>query len=187
MNKLITSQNEILDISKKMILENGIASFNMRIIAKQCGISVGAIYNYFPSKSELIMATVENVWIEIFEPLNRTKVFNSFVDAVACMFETIKHGDLKYPGFFSVHSLHITSEDKLEGVQIMNAYFTKLKQKLVHVIENDKNVSEGIFHDELSMEIFIDYIFSLLISILLKKADCKPLLILIKNYLYSSH
>ncbi len=184
MNKLITTQEDILSVSKKFILENGLSSFNIRTVAKECGISIGTVYNYFPSKSELIIATVESVWAEIFEPLNNLKTFNNFVEAVQCMFEIIENGNSKYPGFFSVHSLNFASEEKKEGIQMMNSYFSKLKQKLLFILKEDTNIRKNIFDDTLSAEKFIDYIFTLLISILLNKEDCNPLLTFITNYIY---
>ena len=79
MNKLVTTQEDILAISKKFILENGLPAFNIRAIAKECGISIGAVYNYFPSKSALITAAVESVWTEIFEPLHGMDPGSTFV------------------------------------------------------------------------------------------------------------
>lgn len=187
LNKLITSREDILSISKIYIMENGFDSFNIRAIAKQCGISIGAVYNYFSSKSELIIATVESVWIEILEPLNRMKPFDNFVEAIQCMFETIETGNSKYPSFFSVHSLNFASEAKKEGIEMMNSYFSKLKQTFLFILEEDKNIRENIFNDILSAEKFIDYIFTLMISTLLNKEDSTSLLMFITNYIYESH
>lgn len=187
MNKLITSREDILSISKIYIMENGFDSFNIRAIAKQCGISIGAVYNYFSSKSELIIATVESVWIEILEPLNRMKPFDNFVEAIQCMFETIEAGNSKYPSFFSVHSLNFASEAKKEGIEMMNSYFSKLKQTFLFILEEDKNIRENIFNDILSAEKFIDYIFTLMISTLLNKEDSTSLIMFITNYIYESH
>lgn len=184
MNKLITTREEILSISKKFILENGLSSFNIRTIAKECGISVGAVYNYFSSKPELIIATVENVWTEIFEPLNHMNSFHSFVEAVQCMFETIENGDSKYPGFFSIHSLNFAAEGKKEGIQMMNSYFSKLKQKLLSALKEDANIRTNLFDNTFPAEKFIDYIFALLISTLLNKEDCTPLLTFITKSIY---
>lgn len=184
MNKLVTTQEDILAISKKFILENGLPAFNIRAIAKECGISIGAVYNYFPSKSALITAAVESVWTEIFEPLHGMDPGSTFVQAIQCMFETIEHGDSNYPGFFSVHSLSFASEEKKEGVQMMNSYFSKLKQRLLSILKKDPNIRDGLFDDALSAEKFVDYIFTLLISTLLNQEDCAPLLKFIANYIY---
>ena len=184
MNNLITTREDILNISKRFILENGLASFNIRTIAKECGISVGTVYNYFSSKSELIIATVDSVWTEIFEPIDSMETSNNFAEAIQYMFATIENGNSKYPGFFSTHSLNFASEEKKEGIQMMNSYFSKLKQKLLFILKEDANIRNNIFNDALSAEKFIDYVFTLLISTLLNKEDCTPLVTFITNYIY---
>lgn len=74
MNIAATSKEEILEVSRKLVLEKGLSTVNMRMVAKECGVAVGSIYNYFPSKSDLVCATVETIWKDIFhmtgKPLN---------------------------------------------------------------------------------------------------------------------
>ena len=40
-----------------------------------CGVSVGCIYNYFASKTELLSATVESIWSDIFHHTEDEVVF----------------------------------------------------------------------------------------------------------------
>lgn len=68
---------------------------------------------------------------------------------------------------------------------MMNIYFLKLKQNLILALKSDKNIRKNIFSDEFTPEIFVDYIFDLIIYDLLKKQDnCNSLIIFIKNYIY---
>ena len=53
MNLPSTSKEEIISICQRLAKEKGLSSINMRSVAIECSVSVGAIYNYFPSKSEL--------------------------------------------------------------------------------------------------------------------------------------
>jgi len=187
LNRQITTEEAILNKSKKYILKNGISSFNMRNIAQECGISIGTVYNYFPSKTKLVIATVESVWKEIFEPFDHLTKSNRFIEAVQCMYQIIENGNTKYPGFFSIHSLNFATEGKKEGIEMMNLYFSRLKKTLLDVLRKDPQVKKDLFHHELTEEKFIDYIFTLLISALLKREDFSPLLIFISNYIYKSH
>ena len=66
MNTVITSKEAILDISRQLVREKGLGAVNIRTIAAACGVSVGSIYNYFCSKSDLVMATIESIWQDIF-------------------------------------------------------------------------------------------------------------------------
>ncbi len=66
MNNAVISKDMILSASKQLVMEKGLYAINMRMVAERCGIAVGSVYNYFPSKTDLIAATVESVWQSIF-------------------------------------------------------------------------------------------------------------------------
>ena len=75
MNTIVTSKEEILKNSRELIREKGWAAVSIRSVASACGVSVGSIYNYYDSKAELISATVESVWCEIFHRPQDEAVF----------------------------------------------------------------------------------------------------------------
>lgn len=185
MNNAVTSRDNILKVSRAMVLTEGFSSLSMRAVALRCGVAVGSIYNYFPSKADLISATIESVWEEIFMPIQPDDTFDSFGDSVFCMFETIKNGDKKYPGFFSVHSLNFAAGDRQKGRQMMENYFGILKGKLLSALRHDGNVRAEVFQDGLSMETFVDYVFMLMLFILLNKQEgCGGLLKMIEKCIY---
>ena len=66
MNPMATSKEEILKTSRVLIQQNGWEAVNIRAVAAACGVSVGCIYNYFGSKTELVSAAVESIWSDIF-------------------------------------------------------------------------------------------------------------------------
>ena len=104
MNTQITSAEEILKAAQKILLEHGASALNMRAVAAACGVSVGSIYNYFPSKSALIGATIESVWTEIFRPFT-SRCYTSFDDAATALLAALADGEGRYPGFFSLHAV----------------------------------------------------------------------------------
>lgn len=185
MNLAATSKEKILEISRQMIMEKGIPAINMRVIASECGVAVGSIYNYYPSKSDLVNATIESVWKDIFHGTLKNHEFNSFVDCISWLFETIRDGGKQYPEFFTIHSLNFASEDKQKGRQMMNKSFETLKKKLLLSLANDQKVRKDVFQGEFTPHVFVDYIFTLLITILLdKQPNCDTLLLFIKSCIY---
>lgn len=187
MNKVVTSREEILEVSRELILKKGVSAFSMRMVAGACGVAVGSVYNYFPSKAELLGATIESVWAEIFKPFFSGAEFDSILDCVSCMFDLIKEGDKKYPAFFTVHSLNFTSDEKHMGKERMHHYFAFLEAKLVYALKQDERIKKGVFCQAFSREIFANYIFTLLVSILLNgEPDCQALLKMIENCVYDT-
>ncbi len=72
MNTVVTSREEILRAAGEMVKVGKGDGVSMRGIARECGIAVGSIYNYFPTKNHLMIAVVVEMWKEIFfVPLNK--------------------------------------------------------------------------------------------------------------------
>lgn len=55
---LAARRQQILDAARSCFLRNGFHSTSMQDVIAEAGLSVGAVYRYFPSKTELIRATV---------------------------------------------------------------------------------------------------------------------------------
>lgn len=65
MNPMETSREEILEVSGA-VRRQGWEAVNVRAVASACGVAVGTLYNYFPSRDALVAASVESVWKDIF-------------------------------------------------------------------------------------------------------------------------
>lgn len=63
MPKIIENPQEIILEHAGIILEQqGYEALSMRAIAKFCGIATGTIYNYFPTKRELLLQMMTDYW-----------------------------------------------------------------------------------------------------------------------------
>ena len=129
MNTIVTSKEEILKNSRELIREKGWAAVSIRSVASACGVSVGSIYNYYDSKAELISATVESVWCEIFHRPQDEAVFQDVQTCVKWMYERMAYGCEQYPGFFTLHSLGFMQEDKADGKRHMQRFCQRLCQR----------------------------------------------------------
>ena len=70
MPKVITNLREtILKKAKDELLLNGYDSLAIRRIAASCGIAVGTIYNYFPSKEVLCAAVMLDDWLQALKSM----------------------------------------------------------------------------------------------------------------------
>lgn len=170
MNTIVTSREAILKKSRELIRQKGCSALNIRAVSNECGVAVGSIYNYFSSKAELNEAVVESVWSEIF-PHGTT--FQDTLSCVAWMFERVKYGSEKYPGFFTLHSLAFMQDEKPEGRRKMWEMWQHIENSLQKVLLNDPNVRKDAFSDDFSVEKLTSVIFSLLLSAMLR-ADYDP-------------
>ena len=100
-NTVVTSKDEILKASLELIRQQGWSAVSIRSVAAACGVSVGSIYNYFSSKSDLIGATVESVWCEIFHRPEDDAVFHDVQACITWIYARMAYGCERYPGFFT--------------------------------------------------------------------------------------
>jgi AcrR family transcriptional regulator len=62
---LAARRQQILDAARTCFLRNGFHATSMHDVIREAGLSVGAVYRYFPSKSHLVTALAEQVTSEV--------------------------------------------------------------------------------------------------------------------------
>ena len=134
MNTIVTSKEEILKTSREMIRQQGWSAISIRSVAAACGVSVGSIYNYFDSKSDLVGATVESVWCEIFHRPDNDAVFRDVQVCVTWIYERMAYGGEQYPGFFTLHSLGFMGKEKSDGKRRMQKTWHHILSGLCDVL-----------------------------------------------------
>lgn len=61
----------ILEAARRRFVQSGVDASSLRGIAAEAGTSLGMIYYYFPSKDELFLAVVEEVYGQLLADLER--------------------------------------------------------------------------------------------------------------------
>lgn len=73
MPKIIENlEQRLTDETRRQIRHAGYSAMTIRSVAKACGISVGTVYNYFPSKDELLAACMLEDWNRCIGEVNRS-------------------------------------------------------------------------------------------------------------------
>ena len=169
MNPMATSKEDILQISRKLIQQNGWAGVNIRSVAAACGVSVGCIYNYFESKTDLLSATVESIWNDIFHHPEDEAVFQDTLSCVRWMYKQLEYGCQRYPGFFTHHALGFVQQDTADGKQQMQRAWQHILDALCTVLRNDARIRADAFTEEFTVEKFAEMLFSLMLSALVRQ------------------
>ncbi len=169
MNPMATSKENILQISRKLIQQNGWAGVNIRSVAAACGVSVGCIYNYFESKTDLLSATVESIWSDIFHHPEDEAVFQDTLSCVRWMYKQLEYGCQRYPGFFTHHALGFVQQDTADGKQQMQRAWQHILDALCTVLRNDARIRADAFTEKFTVEKFAEMLFSLMLSALVRQ------------------
>ncbi|MDY3014056.1 MAG: TetR/AcrR family transcriptional regulator [Evtepia sp.] len=185
MNKAVTSKEEILSVSKNMVAQQGLHAINMRSVAKQCGVAVGSVYNYFPSKNDLVIATIDAIWREIIQGIEDRTPSIGFLEEVEKLFYGIKSGGEKYPFFFGIHSMGVGQSGRDKGREIMFQCFDSIQTDLLSSLQADERVNHAFFSGACTQKAFVEFVFSNLISLLSREeATCDLLSAIIREVLY---
>lgn len=185
LNTTVTSRQEIIEVSRQLIQEQGWRAVSIRSVASACNVSVGSIYNYFQSKTDLMAAVIESVWWDIFHFPDQKTDTMCFSDCVQWIFDSMKKGGEKYPGFFTLHSMSFLGEEKASGQQRMTQSWEHIQNMLYTILSHDKKVRSDAFNEILTAHDFVDIIFSLIISALIRQNyDSDAILELIRKTIY---
>lgn len=72
MPKILENVRErVMEEAKRQVVENGYASMTIRSVAKACGLGVGTVYNYFPSKDMLIASFMLENWQQMLAEIRK--------------------------------------------------------------------------------------------------------------------
>ena len=63
-------RKKIIDKSEVLFITYTYEKVDMRKIAKESGIAVGTLYNYFPNKWDLYVESIKSSWVNTMEMLN---------------------------------------------------------------------------------------------------------------------
>ena len=186
-NTIITSKEAILATCRKIVSEKGLSSLNMRAVAEACHVALGSLYNYFPSKDDLMIATIESVWQDIFHVEHRCETNLSFPEYICHLFDLVQEGTKEYPNFFTAHSLSFASSGKSKARETMRHYFSHMSMGMMEVLHSDPFVKKDAFSGGLTESDFIDFVLTNILTLLLQqKEDCRTLLEIVRRTIYAN-
>ena len=161
---------------RRIAAERGLTAVSMRAVARESHIALGTLYNYYADKDELVLATVESIWQEIFHTDAGSLTARPFPEQVASLFECVRRGTQRYPGFLGAHSMVIAGARRGEARRAMEACFAHMKAGLLAGLAADPAVNPAAFSDAFTQSDLVDFALDHLLLLLMKgEEDCAPL------------
>lgn len=185
MNHIATSQEALLAVSLRLAAKQGLHALGMRDVAREAGVSVGCVYRYFPSKAELLAATVGAIWEGIFHQSGGCARPAGFRESVRWVFDCIRNGSAQYPSFFTMHAADFAPAERDAGRALMHRYQAHMLQGLLIALNEDAAVRAEAFDPQFTREAFVHFVFDQLMLLGMQHAaSCDYLLTLITKLLY---
>ena len=121
-SKGVQTAQRILDVALPLFAQYGYAAVSMRQIADQVGVNVGAIYNHFPSKQQILVSLLSDhmkgligTWKEHdprTDPLDRLEAFARFHIRF-----NLARPDAVFISFMELRSLEVDSHRHIEKMR----------------------------------------------------------------------
>lgn len=185
MNPGVTSKEAIMQVCRRIAAERGLPAINMRAVAKECGIALGTLYNYYADKDELLVATVESIWKDIFHMDGSCETGFSFPDYAAYLFRCARKGAEDYPNFLTAHSIAIAKSRQGEAKSTMEHTFAHMKAGMLKVLRADPAVNPTAFSPAFTESDLTDFVLDNILLLLVKNAgNCTALVELIRRVVY---
>ncbi len=182
---MIISKEKIIKESRDLVAEEGLNALSIRKLAKRCNVAVGSIYNYFSSKDELMISTIEIVWEDIFKIDDYIEEYDDFIKYLSEIFTHLCEGIEKYPNFFTIHSLSFKAQSIGKAKDSMATYIEKVRENMITILDRDPNVKENAFSDEFTQDDLVKFILSTAVCFIVEKNYNKELLLkIIEKIIY---
>lgn len=93
MPKIIENlESRLIEETGKQLSESGYGALTIRSVAKGCGVGVGTVYNYFPSKDSLVATYLLEDWKVSLAAVHAVSAYSESPENVLrCMFDQL-HG-----------------------------------------------------------------------------------------------
>ncbi len=186
MNNTITSREALLNAAKKSAYQNGLSKINIRRIASDCGVAVGTVYNYFPSKADMIVAILEDFWQDVFQnSVCGTPSERSFPDFFEQLFNRLNTSLRQFEQKFLAEIAQLSLSEKEKGRKTEARYWQHILDALRNALERDDAVLPQIWGEHFTKEQFSQFAFVNLMSLLRAgKEDCSFFLQVLRKLLY---
>ena len=91
MPKIIRNlESRLIEEAKKQIEASGYGNLTIRSVAKGCGVGVGTVYNYFPSKDALLATYMLEDWNRCITAINAVSTYSDRPEKVVrCMYDQL--------------------------------------------------------------------------------------------------
>src|SRR5262245_19915009 len=100
-----SAREEIKQVARKQMAEQGRASIGLRAIARELGLTAPAIYRYFPSLDDLILALIVDGFNDLADALeiaDTTQARDDYYNRLITVFLAYRNWALAHPTDFQL-------------------------------------------------------------------------------------
>ena len=153
-------KERILSSAKEIALTEGMTKIDIRSVAKNCGIASGTVYNYFPSKGDLLVAVIEDFWEDAFRNIEwKSFAHNDFYSNMEKMYNILYEYLNKFKENWLEELSILKKQEKQLGRQKQNEYFKIISNRIISMMDMDDVIRNYPWSEEALKEKMAEFIF----------------------------
>lgn len=175
----------ILHAAQQIVDAQGALQLSIRAVAAACQLSVGSIYNYYPTKAALVNDLVEDFWATALRGLEPHPLsMGGFLDCFLAVYLKLQEAlAQKPPGWLDQLLLLQASESpealaESEGLGALRLFF-------LSALAQDPAISPDLWDDLFTWEAFVEFALThLLAMVRTGQPDCDYFSLVLRKVLY---
>ena len=186
MPKQVIDREGLVSQAYAIASRDGISALSVRKVASACGIAVGSVYGYFPTKADLTAAVLIRFFEEnLSEELCVVRPGERFTSYVRRFREALSsvRAQMSVDWFTEMRRLPSAEHAALDAVRA--PMLAHIERGLARVLDADEAVDRDRLVGPLSVERLCRYVLRALFSSLAEGSDCETLIALLDAALYA--
>ena len=184
MPKQVIDPEKLVSQAYAIASRDGISALSVRKVAAACGIAVGSVYGYFPTKADLTAAVLTRFFDENSPtscapcaPVTLTSYVRRFREALCAA-----RADMSVDWFAEMRRLPSSEQEALEAVRA--PMLTHIERGLMRVLDADEAVDRSRLVGPMSAEALCRYVLRAVFASLMEGGECETLFALLDASLY---
>lgn len=157
----------LLNTAKSVIRDEGLADFNIRTIAAKAGVSIGTVYNYYPSKADLVFETMEMLLNECVTSIPSRSTDDAFQEFRGIYFAILNYFDM-FQGDIMNDLAALASSKEKPRVIVQKSHMLIFKETFSRILLTHKDQIDPEVVERFGMNRIIELILTLFTSYLRK-------------------
>lgn len=185
MPKQVIDPEKLVSQAYAIALRDGVSALSVRKVAAACGIAVGSVYGYFPTKADLTAAVLTRFFDEnLSDELCAVHLGERFTSYVRRFREALcaARADMSIDWFAEMRRLPSSEQEALEAVRA--PMLAHIERGLIRVLDADEAVVRSRLVGPLSAERLCRYVLRAVFASLMEGNECETMFALLDAALY---
>ena len=185
MPKQVVDPEKLVAQAYAIASRDGISALSVRKVAAACGIAVGSVYGYFPSKADLTAAVLTRFFEEnLSDELCAVRPGERFTSYVRRFREALSsaRADMSVDWFAEMRRLPSSEQEALVAVRA--PMLAHIERGLARVLDADEAVDRSRLVGPMKAEALCRYVLRAVFTSLTEGDECETLFALLDAALY---